>query len=124
GEGRPRGAALGGRPEFLRAVSLLKPLHGAEAGLEGNLRGFYEQDYLRHVSAQGDSALVNGADGLPVSRVEVLFCARNEADAGLAIAQRVAAEYPEVTTRFCTSGEPWAANAKVCSVVAMAKVAT
>ncbi|WP_213807670.1 glycosyltransferase [Granulicella sp. dw_53] len=106
-------------PAFLPAVSLLKPLHGAEVGLEGNLRGFYEQDYLRHAVANGDSAVVNG-----VSRVEVLFCARNEDDAGLAIARRVAAEYPEVTTRFCTSGEPWAANAKVCSLVTIAKVAT
>jgi ceramide glucosyltransferase len=32
------------RPEFLPAVSLFKPLHGMEMGLEGNLRGFYEQD--------------------------------------------------------------------------------
>jgi ceramide glucosyltransferase len=107
------------RPEFLPAVSLFKPLHGMEVGLEGNLRGFYEQDYMRHVAANGDALRVNG-----VSRVEVLFCARNEADAGLAVARRVAAEYPEVTTRFCTSGEPWAANAKVCSLVTMAKVAT
>jgi ceramide glucosyltransferase len=94
-------------------------LHGLEAGLEGNLRGFYEQDYLRHAVANGDSAMVNG-----VSRVEVLFCARTEADAGLMLARRVALDYPEITTRFCTSGEPWAANAKVCSLVTMAKVAT
>ncbi len=107
------------QPEFLPAVSLFKPLHGMEAGLEGNLRGFYEQDYLRHAVANGYAASVNG-----ISRVEVLFCARDEADAGLAVARRLAAEYPEVTTRFCTSGEPWAANAKVCSLVTMAKVAT
>jgi ceramide glucosyltransferase len=118
-EARVQEAALRGRPEFLPAVSLFKPLHGAEAGLEANLRGFYEQDYLQHAAAQEDSTQMNG-----VSRVEVLFCARNEADAGLSIARKVAAEYPEVTTRFCTSGEPWAANAKVCSLVTMAKVAT
>jgi ceramide glucosyltransferase len=112
------------RPEFLPAVSLMKPLHGTEAGLEGNLRGFYEQDYLRHAAANGDAFVQTGADGLPVSRVEVLFCARSEDDAGLQLARRVAADYPEVTTRFCTSGEPWAANAKVCSLAAMAKVAT
>jgi ceramide glucosyltransferase len=123
-EAKGQETALRARPEFLPAVSLFKPLHGADAGLEENLRGFYEQDYLRHAVAQGDSAQVHGADGLPVSRVEVLFCARNEADAGLAIARKVAAEYPAVTTRFCTSGEPWAANAKVCSLVTMAKVAT
>ena len=36
----------------------------------------------------------------------------------------MAAEYPEITTKFVTSGAPWAANAKVCSLAAMAKVAT
>lgn len=92
-----------GQP-FLPPVSLFKPLHGAEPGLEENLRGFYRQDY--------ESSLR-----------EVLFCARNEEDAGLKIARRVAAEFPEVATRFVTSGEPWAANAKVCSLATMAKVA-
>jgi ceramide glucosyltransferase len=59
-----------------------------------------------------------------VSRVELLFCARSDADEGLEIARRVAADYPDITTRFVTSGAPWAANAKVCSLAAMAKVAT
>ena len=104
---------------FLPAVSLFKPLHGAEVGLEGNLRGFFEQDYMQRAAQAGFSAAMGG-----VSRVEVLFCARSEADAGLAIARRVAAEFPEITTKFCTSGEPWAANAKVCSLAVMAKVAT
>jgi ceramide glucosyltransferase len=104
---------------FLPAVSLLKPLHGAEAGLEGNLRGFFQQDYLRQAEAAGLSAVVDG-----VSRMEVLFCARSEADEGLQIARQVAAEFPEITTKFCTSGEPWAANAKVCSLAVMAKEAT
>ena len=104
---------------FLPAVSLIKPLHGAEAGLEENLRGFFGQDYLEHAARAGLNAVVNG-----VSRVEVLFCARSEEDAGLAIARRVAAEFPEITAKFCMSGEPWAANAKVCSLAVMAKVAT
>jgi ceramide glucosyltransferase len=112
-------AALARRPEFLPGVTLFKPLHGAEAGLEGNLRGFYEQDYLRHAAANGLPAEVRG-----ISRVEVLFCARTEGDAGLQVARKVAADYPDVVTRFCTSGEPWAANAKVCSLATMAKLAT
>lgn len=111
--------ALLNTPEFLPPVSLLKPLHGVESGLEANLRGFYEQDYMRRAEAQGEAKLVDA-----VSRVEILFCARSEADEGLAIARIVAAEYPGITTRFCTSGEPWAANAKVCSLAAMARVAT
>jgi ceramide glucosyltransferase len=107
------------RPEFLPAVSLFKPLHGDEVGLEANLRTFFEQDYLNHVGLAGVPALADG-----VSRVEVLFCARNEADEGLEVARRVAADYPAITARFVTSGEPWAANAKVCSLAEMAKAAT
>jgi ceramide glucosyltransferase len=110
---------MGRRPEFLPAISLFKPLHGDEAGLESNLRTFFEQDYLEHVARAGGATMENG-----VSRVEVLFCARSEADEGLEIAKRVAADYPGITTRFVTSGSPWAANAKVCSLAAMAKVAT
>ena len=107
------------QPEFLPAMSLFKPVHGSEVGLEANLRTFFEQDYFRHVAKAGAAAVVNG-----VSRVEVLFCARGWADEGLEIARRVAADYPEITSRFLTSGEPWAANAKVCSLAAMAKLAT
>ena len=110
---------LGMQPEFLPAVSLFKPLHGDEIGLEANLRTFFEQDYLQHVAAAGGAITENG-----VSRVELLFCARSDADEGLETARRVAAEYPEITTKFVTSGAPWAANAKVCSLAAMAKVAT
>ena len=112
-------ARLMERPEFLPAISLFKPLHGDEVGLEANLRTFFEQDYLQHVAAAGGATEENG-----VSRVEVLFCARSDEDEGLEIARRVAAEYPEITTRFLTSGAPWAANAKVCSLAAMAKVAS
>jgi ceramide glucosyltransferase len=112
-------ARLGERPEFLPKISLFKPLHGGEVGLEENLRTFFEQDYLEHVAREGLATMENG-----VSRVEVLFCARIDADEGLEIARRVAAEYPEITSRFVTSGKPWAANAKVCSLAAMAKMAT
>jgi ceramide glucosyltransferase len=112
-------ARLEERPEFLPAISLFKPLHGDEEGLEANLRTFFEQDYLLHVERAGGATVENG-----VSRVEVLFCARSKADEGLEIARRVAADYPEITTKFVTSGAPWAANAKVCSMAAMAKIAT
>lgn len=105
--------------EFLPGISLFKPLHGNEMGLESNLRTFFEQDYVQHVAMAGGLIGENG-----VSRMEVLFCARSEADDGVAVARRVAAEYPEITTRFVISGEPWAANAKVCSLAAMAKIAT
>jgi ceramide glucosyltransferase len=107
------------QPAFLPSVSLFKPVHGDEVGLEANLRTFFEQDYLHHATRAGAETEKDG-----VSRVEILFCARSRADEGLKIARRVAADYPEITSRFLTSGEPWAANAKVCSLAVMAKVAT
>ncbi len=117
---RPRGRMLPtSQPEFLPPVSLFKPLHGNETALEANLRTFFEQDYLKHVAMAGGAIEKDG-----VSRVEVLFCARSESDEGLEVARRVAAEYPAITTRILTSGEPWAANAKVCSLAEMAKAAT
>jgi len=84
------------------ALSLLKPLHGAEPGLEANLATFYEQDY---------------------PEFEVLFCARSEEDAGIAIARRVAARYPHISTRFFYSGEPKYINAKVHSLEVMGAAA-
>ena len=107
------------REPFLPPVTLFKPLHGDETGLEANLRSFYQQDYFEHAARAGLAQQVDG-----VSRVEVLFCARHLNDPGLQIARRVAAEFPSVSTRFVTSGEPWAPNAKVCSLAAMAEVAT
>ena len=111
--------ALARAPAFLPPVTLFKPLHGAEVGLEDNLRSFFEQDYFEHLAAAGIPSHAGGC-----SRVEFLFCARHLDDAGLLIARRVAAEFPQITSRFVTSGEPWAPNAKVCSLAAMAEAAT
>ena len=103
-DARQQERSLAEEPEFLPGVTLFKPLHGAEPGLEGNLRSFFEQDYA--------------------APVEVLFCARTLDDAGMQIARRVAAEFPKIASRFLESGEPWAANAKACSMTVMAKAAT
>ena len=96
--------------DYLPPVTLMKPLHGAEPGLAQNLRSFYEQDCLR-------------TDAAVRPQVEFLFCARYEDDAGLAVARSVAAEYPHISTRILTCGEPWAANAKLCSLVVMEREA-
>lgn len=87
---------------YLPAVSVLKPLHGMEPGLEENLRQFFVQDYPEY---------------------EVLFCARSESDAGLALARRVAAEFPEVPARFLVGGEPQFPNAKMWSLTVLARAA-
>ena len=52
---------------YLPPVSVLKPLHGTEPGLEESLRQFFVQEYPEY---------------------EVLFCARHESDAGLQLARR------------------------------------
>lgn len=93
-------AALDRIPGYTPPLSLLKPLHGADPGLESYLTTFFEQDY-------------------PV--YEILFCARSADDPGLAIARRVAARYPEIPVQFlATGGQPDYINAKVASLERMA----
>jgi ceramide glucosyltransferase len=89
---------------FLPALSVLKPLHGIEPGLERNLETFFEQDY---------------------PEFELLFCARHESDEGLQLARRVGARYPQVDARYVTCGEPTPKfhNAKVYSLAKLDSVA-
>ena len=83
---------------FQPPVSLLKPLHGAEPGLEAHLGSFFAQDY---------------------PCFEILFCARSDRDPGLEVARRVSARYPQIRVKFLTSGNPLCANAKVWSLQCM-----
>lgn len=87
---------------YMPPVSLLKPLHGAEAGLESYLETFFDQEYPQY---------------------EILFCARQLNDAGLTIARRVAKRYPDVPVQFLASGEPTMPNAKLLSLEAMSQQA-
>jgi ceramide glucosyltransferase len=85
--------------EFTPPLSLLKPVHGAEDGLEGYLETFFTQDYPQY---------------------EILFCARSTEDAGLAIARSVAARYPQIPVKFLsTGGKPDYINAKAASMERM-----
>jgi ceramide glucosyltransferase len=89
---------------FLPPVSVLKPLHGSEEGLERNIESFFEQDY---------------------PEFELLFCARHESDEGLQLARSVGARYPQVDARYVTCGEPPPNfhNAKVYSLAKLDSVA-
>ncbi len=90
---------LQARPGFTPPLSVLKPVHGAEPGLEEYLATFFEQDYPEY---------------------EILFCARSADDAALETAQRVAARYPHIPARFfSTGGEPDYINDKVISLEKM-----
>ena len=86
---------------YLPAITVMKPLHGTEEGLERNLETFFEQQYP--------------AD------FELLFCARQATDEGLQLAQRVGTRYPHVQARYITCGEPKPKfhNAKVFSLAKM-----
>jgi ceramide glucosyltransferase len=87
------------RPGFMPPLTLLKPLHGDEPGLEAHLASFFEQDYPDY---------------------EILFCTREPDDAGLEIARKVAARYPHIQAEFLwTGGQPDYINAKVASMELM-----
>lgn len=100
---RKRRETRAGTP-FLPPVSMLKPLHGTEPGMERNLESFFEQIY---------------------PDFELLFCARQETDEGLELARRVGARYPHVKASYLTCGEPMPKfhNAKVYSLERLAAAA-
>ena len=93
-------ARLAARPGFTPPLSLLKPLHGAEPGLESLSRDAFSRRIIRSTR---------------------FFSARASADdAGLAIARRVAARHPQIPVQFLsTGGEPDYINAKVASMELM-----
>jgi ceramide glucosyltransferase len=87
------------RPGFTPPLTLLKPLHGADPGLEAYLETFFQQDYPAY---------------------EILFCTREPGDPGLAIARSVAARHPDIPVKFLsTSGQPDYINAKAASMEIM-----
>ena len=102
-ERRAAEAELRTGPRFTPPLTLMKPMHGAEPDLEQHLASFFEQDY---------------------PAFEILFCARQLDDAGLEIARRVAARYPQIPAKFFTTGEPPYINAKVASMELMEKSAS
>jgi ceramide glucosyltransferase len=86
----------------LPAVSILKPLHGAEPQLERNLESFFLQNY---------------------PTFEVLFAVDHDDDTALPIARRVCARHPGVPSRILVTGEPLWPNPPAFSFAAMAEVA-
>ena len=92
-------AQLAARPGFTLPLTLLKPLHGADPGLESYLETFFTQDYPAY---------------------EIIFCARTANDEGLETARRVAARHPHIPVQFLfTGGQPDYINAKVASMELM-----
>ena len=77
-------------------MSVLKPLHGADPELATNLESYFQQDYP--------------------AAYEILFCARQQDDAGLQVARQVAARYPEQPVRILACGEPHYPNPNMYSL--------
>ena len=96
---RPRPEAYGGP---WPSVSLLKPLHGSEPGLEANLESFFLQDYPAY---------------------EIVFGCRQESDPALDVVRAVRRRHPQVPVKVVFSGEPEQPNAKVCSLQKMVEAA-
>jgi ceramide glucosyltransferase len=82
----------------LPPMSILKPLAGADEGIEENLRSFFTQDY---------------------PDFEILFAVRDESDAAVDIVGQLQKEYPQVPCRLIVTGEPPYPNAKVYSLQRM-----
>lgn len=80
-------------------ISILKPLAGADDGLEANLRSFFEQDYA--------------------GPFEILFAVREATDPAAAIVGQLQSEHPLTPSRLLLVGEPPYPNAKVWSLERM-----
>ncbi|MGH9551779.1 MAG: glycosyltransferase, partial [Terriglobales bacterium] len=93
-----RQAAAATPESSLPAVTIFKPVHGMEAGLEENLESFFQQDY---------------------PGFEIVLGARDANDAGLQLAENIRRRYPQVGSRIVVSGPPTWPNAKVFSLSKM-----
>ncbi len=79
-------------------LSVLKPLHGHDEGLDENLRTFFEQDY---------------------PDFEILFAVESEDDRAVPVVRRLIAEFPKITARLLIAGTSPIPNAKVYSLRCM-----
>lgn len=84
------------------AVTLLKPLCGAEPGLYVNLRTFCVQDY---------------------SQYQVVFGVRDSADPALAVVERLVAEFPDLRIDVAVNAQQHGSNRKVSNLLNMLEYA-
>lgn len=86
-------------PEILPSVSILKPLKGVDADLKENLRSIFRIDY---------------------PRFEVILGTEDADDPALLVAQRVAAEFPQVRAVILSSSTAIGFNPKVNNLANLA----
>lgn len=80
----------------LPPVTIVKPVKGLEELLEDNLRTFYEQQYP--------------------GELEIVVASTERDDPALAVARRVARDYPAISTRFVHSDPSTGLNPKVANL--------
>lgn len=85
-------------PEDAPPVTVLKPLKGADTGLEANLETFFQLEYPRY---------------------QVVFGVQDADDAALAVARRVAARHPDVDCRIVVDEGRIGFNPKVNNLANM-----
>ncbi len=83
-------------------ISVLKPLAGGEPEIEQNIRSFFEIDYPNY---------------------EILFAACEDGDPALQVARKLSRQYPSISVKILTTGDPPYPNAKVFSLQTMAAAA-
>lgn len=89
-----------GLDETLPAVTILKPLHGAEPGLHANLASFCLQEYP--------------------GQVHIVFGVEDAADPAVAVVCRLIEEFPAVDMELVVDSRRHGANRKVSNLVNMA----
>jgi ceramide glucosyltransferase len=81
-------------------VTLLKPLHGAEPGLEDNLASFCVQDYP--------------------GPMQIIFGVQDPADPAIAVVRRLADRFPHLDLELVIDSRRYGANRKISNLVNMA----
>jgi ceramide glucosyltransferase len=84
-------------------VTLLKPLYGAEPGLESDLATFCRQDYP--------------------APVQIVFGVQNPSDPARAVAERVRHRFPDCDIEIVVDRNVYGSNRKIANAINMARVA-
>jgi ceramide glucosyltransferase len=96
-----RYASMGVESEAAPAVTILKPLHGDEAGLFDNLASFCDQDYA--------------------GQIQIVFGVASESDAARAVVERLRQSYPEKTLELVIDARAAGSNPKVANLINMSR---
>jgi ceramide glucosyltransferase len=84
-------------------VSILKPLHGAEARLSENVETYFHQDYP--------------------GRVQIVFGVQNPDDSAIPVVKSLMQRYPHLDLHLVVDGAAHGANRKVSNLINMGRVA-